>query len=84
MLTELSHIRVIGLNMSFTVGSPFSLPMRNLLRLADNSNWDPATFTIADAKVAEDQNPFDIATWNGNISAFQNNGGKIRRCSPFP
>ncbi|KAE9370689.1 ferulic acid esterase [Stipitochalara longipes BDJ] len=43
----------------------------------NNSNWDPANFTIADAKVAEDQNPFDIATWNGNISAFQNNGGKL-------
>jgi hypothetical protein len=84
MLTELSRFRAIGLNMSFTVGSPFSFLMRNLLKLADNSNWDPATFTIADAKEAEDQNPFDIATWNGNISAFQNNGGKIRRCSPFP
>ena len=84
MLTELSRIRAIGLNMLCTVGCPFSLLMGNLLRLADNSNWDPATFTIADAKEAEDQNPFDIATWNGNISAFQNNGGKIRRCSPFP
>jgi feruloyl esterase len=79
---ELSRFRAIGLNMSFTVGSPFSF--LTLLKLADNSNWDPATFTIADAKEAEDQNPFDIATWNGNISAFQNNGGKIRRCSPFP
>ncbi|KFY94205.1 hypothetical protein V500_03374 [Pseudogymnoascus sp. VKM F-4518 (FW-2643)] len=43
----------------------------------NDSNWDPATFTIADAKVANEQNPFDIATWNGDISAFKNNGGKL-------
>lgn len=46
--------------------------------MADDSNWDPATFTIADAKVANEQNPFDIATWNGDISAYKNNGGKLR------
>lgn len=47
--------------------------------MADDSNWDPATFTIADAKVANEQNPFDIATWNGDISAYKNNGGKLRK-----
>ncbi len=52
-------------------------------RLSDNSNWNPASFTVEDAKVAEDQNPFDIATWNGNISAFQNNGGKLRSYGPL-
>ncbi|KAH9204788.1 hypothetical protein DL95DRAFT_494557 [Leptodontidium sp. 2 PMI_412] len=45
--------------------------------VVDDSNWDPATFTIADAKVANEQNPFDIATWNGDISAYKNNGGKL-------
>jgi feruloyl esterase len=49
----------------------------------DDSNWNPATFTIQDAKVAEDQNPFDIATWNPDISAFRNAGGKLRKKVPY-
>ncbi|KAG4423850.1 hypothetical protein IFR04_002995 [Cadophora malorum] len=43
----------------------------------NDTTWDPATYTIEDAKVSSDQNPFDIATWHGDISAFQNSGGKI-------
>jgi feruloyl esterase len=50
-----------------------------VLILVDTTTWNPKSFTIADAKVAEDQNPFDIATWNGDISAFQKNGGKLRK-----
>ncbi len=50
---------------------------------ADSTNWDPATYTIQDAKIAIDQNPFDIATWHGNISDFQKSGGKLcEYCSP--
>ncbi|KAH7317700.1 Tannase/feruloyl esterase [Rhexocercosporidium sp. MPI-PUGE-AT-0058] len=43
----------------------------------NDTTWDPATYTIQDAKVANDQNPFNIATWDGDISAFQNAGGKL-------
>ncbi|KAH9211422.1 putative feruloyl esterase [Leptodontidium sp. 2 PMI_412] len=43
----------------------------------NDTTWDPATYTIEDAKVANDQNPFNIATWNGDISAFQKSGGKL-------
>ena len=28
--------------------------------------------------MAIDQNPFDIATWHGDISLFQKKGGKLR------
>jgi feruloyl esterase len=49
----------------------------------NDSNWNPATFTIQDAKVAEDQNPFDIATWNADISAFKNAGGKLCKTPKF-
>lgn len=69
--------------MWFTVGSPFFLLMGNMLILVDTTTWNPKSFTIADAKVAEDQNPFDIATWNGDISAFQKNGGKLRKPQPL-
>ena len=57
----------------------FCLIVGYMLILVDTTTWNPKSFTIADAKVAEDQNPFDIATWNGDISAFQKNGGKLRK-----
>ncbi|KAF4617033.1 hypothetical protein G7Y89_g15116 [Cudoniella acicularis] len=47
----------------------------------NNPSWDPATFTIKDAKAAADQNPFNIMTWEGDLSAFKNSGGKVRHCS---
>jgi feruloyl esterase len=70
----------------YVVYSKFaSTNLRNRAYLnADDSNWNPATFTIEDAKVAEDQNPFDIATWDANISAFRNAGGKLRKTSRIP
>lgn len=43
----------------------------------DDTTWDPASFTIKDAQVAIDQNPFDIASFQGDISAFQKAGGKV-------
>jgi hypothetical protein len=46
--------------------------------LTDNPNWDPETFNRLDAKAAADQNPFNVQTWNGNLSDFQAAGGKLR------
>ncbi|KAH7413378.1 putative ferulic acid Esterase/Feruloyl esterase [Cadophora sp. MPI-SDFR-AT-0126] len=43
----------------------------------NDSTWDPATFTIQDAEFSNNQNPFDIKTWHGDISAFQKAGGKL-------
>ena len=42
-----------------------------------NPSWDPATFNIHDAAVAEALNPSNIRTWPSNLSAFQKNGGKL-------
>ncbi|CZT04855.1 hypothetical protein WAI453_007630 [Rhynchosporium graminicola] len=61
----------------YTAGEfPYSSDWYRYVVLND-STWDPATYTIQDAKFASDQNPFDIATWHGDISAFQNAGGKL-------
>ncbi|KAL2065486.1 hypothetical protein VTL71DRAFT_3156 [Oculimacula yallundae] len=61
----------------YTAGEfPYSSDWFRYVVLND-STWDPATFTIKDAKFAGDQNPFDINTWHGDISAFQKTGGKI-------
>jgi len=65
--------------MSSSVCLSVYLALRNTNSLVDNSNWDPSTFNIADAQEAIDQNPFDIATWNADISDFKNAGGKLRK-----
>jgi len=80
---DLSLTRRIGSGM-WCIVSFTSTNLRNRAYLnADDSNWNPATFTIQDAKVAEDQNPFDIATWNADISAFRNAGGKLCKTPKF-
>jgi hypothetical protein len=76
----------IGLDMWFTVSSsPTSLLFweQGIDEDIDDPNWDPAKFNILDAKAAIDQNPFDIQTWNGDLSAFKNRGGKVRLFALF-
>ncbi|TAQ85040.1 hypothetical protein B7494_g6636 [Chlorociboria aeruginascens] len=43
----------------------------------NDSTWDPKTYDRLDAKVAHDQNPFNIQTWNGDLSDFKAVGGKF-------
>lgn len=45
----------------------------------NDSNWDSTKFSIQDAAVALAQNPFNIASWDADISAFKNAGGKLRK-----
>ena len=45
--------------------------------IADNPNWNASSYSRLDAKAAGDQNPFNIQTWNGDLSAFKNKGGKV-------
>ncbi|KAL5339522.1 putative feruloyl esterase B-1 [Aspergillus crustosus] len=40
-------------------------------------SWDPTTWTLQDAAVADAQDPFSISTFHGDISAFSQRGGKI-------
>jgi hypothetical protein len=80
---ELSLTRRIGSGMWFMVSYTSTHPESRADLAIDDSNWNPATFTIQDAKVAEDQNPFDISTWNPDISAFRNAGGKLRKKVPY-
>ncbi|KUJ14339.1 tannase and feruloyl esterase [Mollisia scopiformis] len=43
----------------------------------DDTEWDPETFTIDDAQNAIIQDPFKISTWNGDLSPFEEAGGKL-------
>ncbi|CAG8132701.1 unnamed protein product [Penicillium olsonii] len=43
----------------------------------NDPSWSGANFTVRDAAVALAQNPYNIQTWDGDISAFQKSGGKV-------
>jgi feruloyl esterase len=49
----------------------------NTDNVLDNPNWQASSYSRLDAKAAGDQNPFNIQTWNGDLSAFKNKGGKV-------
>ncbi|KAE8132587.1 putative feruloyl esterase B-2 [Aspergillus pseudotamarii] len=43
----------------------------------ENPNWDGTKFAVRDAAVALKQNPFNLQTWDADISAFRKAGGKV-------
>ncbi|PKS05396.1 hypothetical protein jhhlp_008772 [Lomentospora prolificans] len=43
----------------------------------NDSDWDTTTWTPEDAKLALAQNPFNVQTFNGDLSAFKARGGKL-------
>lgn len=45
--------------------------------ILSNPNWDPTTFTLADATLADTLNLFNISTFDADLYAFKNAGGKI-------
>ncbi len=49
----------------------------NIHYVLDDPNWNASSYSRLDAKVAGDQNPFNIQTWNGDLSTFKNKRGKI-------
>ncbi|KAE8356439.1 putative feruloyl esterase B-2 [Aspergillus coremiiformis] len=40
-------------------------------------SWDGTNFTVRDAALSLQQNPFNIQTWEADISAFRKAGGKL-------
>ncbi|KAB8074529.1 putative feruloyl esterase B-2 [Aspergillus leporis] len=43
----------------------------------NNPDWDATKFTVRDAAVALKQNPFNLQTWDADLSAFRKAGGKV-------
>lgn len=43
----------------------------------NNPNWDPATYNLTDATIADQVNPGNIKTYPSTLASFQNRGGKI-------
>jgi feruloyl esterase len=42
-----------------------------------NPSWSGKTFNVKDAAAALAQNPYNIQTWEGDLSPFQKSGGKV-------
>jgi feruloyl esterase len=43
----------------------------------ENPSWSGKNFTVKDAAVALAQNPYNLQTWEGDLSPFQKSGGKV-------
>ncbi|KAF5344249.1 hypothetical protein D9758_012351 [Tetrapyrgos nigripes] len=43
----------------------------------NSTSWDGRTFTLEDAAAALRQNPFNVETYNGDLSAFASRGSKL-------
>jgi len=43
----------------------------------NDPTWDPTTLSVQDAANAASLNPFNIETWEGDISPFASRGGKL-------
>lgn len=51
--------------------------MGKTLTNTDDPKWNAASYSINDAKAAINQNPFNVQTWNGDLSTFKARGGKV-------
>ncbi|PYI04429.1 tannase and feruloyl esterase [Aspergillus sclerotiicarbonarius CBS 121057] len=58
-------------------GKPFSYSEEWFQYVVYNPSWDPSSFTIHDASVAEALNPQNIRTWPNSLSTYRNRSGKI-------
>jgi feruloyl esterase len=45
--------------------------------ILSDPTWDPTTFTLADATLADELNLFNISTFDADLYGFKNAGGKI-------
>lgn len=64
--------------LAYYSGNPFVMATEWFRYVVYNdTTWDPATLGLEDYAAAAAQNPFDIQTWNGNLSATRDRGSKI-------
>ncbi|KAJ4416094.1 hypothetical protein N0V82_006938 [Gnomoniopsis sp. IMI 355080] len=59
-------------------GQPWSLS-QDWFRYAvhNDPNWNPATYNLTDATIAEQMNPGNISTYPSTLASFQDRGGKL-------
>ena len=57
-------------------GFPYPIDYFRYIVLND-STWEISTLNLQDVALAEAQNPFNIATFEGDLSAYRDMGGKL-------
>lgn len=62
---------------TYYTGEPFGASDWFTYAIFNDSSWDPATVTFADYALSAKLNLFNIETWDGNLSPFKKNGGKL-------
>ncbi|KAH7071868.1 Tannase/feruloyl esterase, partial [Paraphoma chrysanthemicola] len=58
-------------------GQPFGAVDWWKYAIFNNASWDPASLKPSDYDISSHLNLFNIETWNGDLSAFKNKGGKL-------
>ncbi|PYI14106.1 putative feruloyl esterase B-2 [Aspergillus violaceofuscus CBS 115571] len=68
----------VGASAIYYGGSPFSYSTDWYRYVVfSNPDWDPATFNRHDIAVALKQNPYNIQTWDADLTSFRKSGGKV-------
>ncbi|KAJ5476893.1 tannase and feruloyl esterase [Penicillium sp. IBT 31633x] len=67
----------LGAAQIYYSGKPFDAADWFRYAILNNASWDPLTLSAEDYALASHKNPFNIETWDGDLSAFKNRGSKI-------
>jgi hypothetical protein len=68
---------IVGAPQTYYNGQPFGASDWFKYAIFNDPNWDPASLTPADFTLSSNLNLFNIETWDGDLSAFKNKGGKL-------
>ncbi|KXH49825.1 tannase and feruloyl esterase [Colletotrichum simmondsii] len=66
-----------GAPQTYFTGQPFGAADWFKYAILNDSTWDPATITPEDYVRSSSLNLFNVETWDGDLSPFQNRGGKL-------
>ena len=78
IFSRMNYGAEIAASFIYYTGQPFPYT-QDWYRYAiyNDPTWSAASLSLADTVYAAQKNPSNIETWNGDLSAFQNKGGKI-------
>ncbi|KAH9205856.1 tannase and feruloyl esterase [Leptodontidium sp. 2 PMI_412] len=68
---------LLGAPQTYFTGQPFGASDWFKYAIFNDPNWDPMSLTPADYVLSSTMNRFNIETFEGDLSAFQQKGGKL-------
>ncbi|KAJ3543787.1 hypothetical protein NM208_g3392 [Fusarium decemcellulare] len=66
-----------GAPQTYFTGQPFGAADWFRYAILNDSDWDPLSLKPEDYDLSSSLNLFNIETWEGDLSAFKNKGGKV-------